>query len=181
MRRLLGSAYEVLDPSAFLDLPEPAENGTTFLENARKKATHYARLTGCPALADDSGLLIDALGGAPGVYSARYAPTPQERIDRVLNELKAVTDPKARSARFVSSMFLALPHGNEIFGVASVGTVEGTIATEMHGDDGFGYDPIFYVPAVGKTMAQLTIEEKNHISHRGNALKVMRLLMHKTL
>ena len=117
-------------------------------------------------LADDSGLCIDALGGKPGIYSARYADTPQNRINRVLKELEGVQN---RKARFVCAMTLVSPQGDIAY--ACKGTCEGSIAEEQFGANGFGYDPIFTLNGTNKTMAELSDYEKNQISHRANALK----------
>jgi XTP/dITP diphosphohydrolase len=146
----------------------PEETGETFEANARLKAEHAADVLGVPALADDSGLEVDALGGRPGVHSARYAPgTDEDRYRKLLDELEG--EP-ARSARFVCVMALAAP-GRET--VLSRGTCEGTIALEPFGDGGFGYDPVFVVGGEDRTMANLTPEEKNERSHRGAALRAM--------
>ena len=174
---MLGEGFEVLSASSFPEIEEPVEDADTFLGNAMKKALHYATHTGLPALADDSGLVVDALDGRPGVLSARYADSPQARIDRVLKEMQGQT---VRSARFVCAMVLALPEkGASPY--AAVGTVEGEIALGMSGHGGFGYDPIFYIPRFGKTLAELTRDEKNAISHRGKALASMRIVMQSAL
>lgn len=152
---------------------EIEETGTTFEENASIKAEAIAKRFNQPVIADDSGLVIDALDGRPGVYSARYAGVEKNddaNMDKVLYELKSVHDSE-RTARFVSVLAIARP-GNETSIVK--GTCEGIIAQEKIGDQGFGYDPIFYVPSLGKTMAQLDPKEKNQISHRSNALKELR-------
>ncbi len=152
------------------DLPEALESGTTFAENARLKAEHYYQLTGLPTLADDSGLLVDALGGKPGVHSARFAPTNQERIEKLLRMLDSRPGPSSRSARFVSAICLLLPEDL----IEVTGEVQGELAQEPKGTHGFGYDPIFYYPPLGKTFAQMTVEEKNQISHRARALEKLR-------
>jgi XTP/dITP diphosphohydrolase len=149
------------------DLPEALESGMTFAENARIKAEHYHQLTGLPTLAEDSGLVVDALGGKPGVHSARFAPTDKERIEKLLRMLDSRPGPSSRSARFVSAICLLLPE--ELIEVT--GEVQGELAQEPRGTHGFGYDPIFYYPPLGKTFAQMTVEEKNQISHRALALK----------
>jgi len=147
---------------------DPAETGKSFEENAYIKAYEAAKLTNLPALADDSGLVIDALNGMPGIYSARYAENSQKRIDRVLSELKEI-EPKKRTARFVCCMVIVDPSG-EILHSCS-GSCEGIIIDEQKGSNGFGYDPIFFLPEINKTMAELTLEEKNNLSHRSKALK----------
>jgi XTP/dITP diphosphohydrolase len=166
----------------FPDAPDVAEDGQTFDQNARKKALGYAKATGCWTIADDSGLVIDALDGAPGVKSARFSGEPakcQERtlIDhrncaKVLDLLKDVPTEK-RTARFVCSLCLASP--KEIL-IETQGTLEGLIAQSPAGCNGFGYDPIFFAPGPGKTVAQLTPDEKNAISHRGNAIRKLKPL-----
>jgi XTP/dITP diphosphohydrolase len=163
-----GAPLELLTPrAAGIDL-DPEETGTTFEENAILKATAFARAAGLPALADDSGLEIDALGGEPGVRSKRYAgddATDADRIALVLSKLEGVRDER-RTARFRCVMALATPE--EVLGTVS-GTCEGRIAFAPRGSNGFGYDPIFLVPDRGKTMAELLSEIKNQISHRGRA------------
>jgi XTP/dITP diphosphohydrolase len=171
LRQMLGARedIEILDAAAFPAVSDPPETEETFLGNAAAKALHYAQATGLLALADDSGLVVDALGGRPGVYSARYAPTDAERIARVLGELAGVGAGR-RSARFVCAMALASPGG---LVAATVGTVEGQIAHEPRGGGGFGYDPIFHVASHDRRLAELTMEEKNAVSHRGRALRAM--------
>ncbi|MGM7702222.1 XTP/dITP diphosphatase [Pseudalkalibacillus sp. Hm43] len=152
---------------------EIEETGTTFEENATIKAEAIAERFNQPVIADDSGLVIDALDGRPGVYSARYAgeeKDDQANMDKVLYELKSVHESE-RTARFVSVLAIAQP-GKETSIVK--GTCEGVITEEKIGEHGFGYDPIFYVPSLNKTMAQLEPGEKNKISHRSNALKKLR-------
>lgn len=148
------------------------ETGTTFEENARIKAETIAKLCGMPTIADDSGLMVDALDGAPGVYSHRFGNQPDDlgRCKYLLEKMLNVP-PHLRTARFVSVICCIFPDGQEIL---SHGTCEGEILTGMRGDNGFGYDPLFYVPRLGKTFAQLSQAEKNAVSHRGNALKQFR-------
>ena len=153
------------------DLPEALESGTTFAENARLKAEHYHHLTGLPTLAEDSGLVVDALDGKPGVHSARFAPTDKERIEKLLRTLDSLPSPFSRNAHFVSAVCLLLP--DHLIEVA--GEVHGELAQEPKGTHGFGYDPIFYYPPLGKTFAQMTVEEKNQISHRAQALERLSL------
>ena len=150
---------------------EPEETGTTFEENALIKAKAAAEISGMPALADDSGLAVDALDGAPGVYSARYAGenTNDEKNNRLL--LKNMEGKTDRNAKFVSSVVLILPSGKIL---TANGECRGQILEEGRGQNGFGYDPLFFLPEFGKTMAELSPEEKNRISHRGNALKNLR-------
>lgn len=155
------------------DYPEiepPEETGSTFEENALLKAIYFARLTGQLTLADDSGLVIEALGGRPGVRSARYAPTSATRIERVLSELEGKKGDERR-AEFVCAMALAEPSGEA---VAREGVVRGWITESPAGSGGFGYDPIFEPEQdnkrAGRTTAEMSEEEKNAISHRGRAL-----------
>ena len=155
------------------DLPEIAESGSTFSENARLKAFHYHRLTGIPTLADDSGLLVDALGGAPGVFSARFAPTDQGRIEKLLGLMSSLQEPSRRTAHFVCVICLVL--GGRTLEVT--GRVDGEIAREPNGRNGFGYDPVFYYPPLRKTLAQMSLEEKSEISHRGRALGELRKIL----
>jgi XTP/dITP diphosphohydrolase len=151
-----------------------AETGDTFEANARLKADAYCRQSGLPTLADDSGLVVDALGGAPGVYSARYGGVKgAAQLVLVLEQLRDVP-PNQRTARFVCVLALAMPGT-----VTTVvhGTVEGVIGDEPRGTHGFGYDPIFVLPERNVTMAELLPENKNRISHRGRAVAAMRPLL----
>lgn len=156
-------------------LPDVAEMGATFAENARLKAEALAAATGLPALADDSGLCVDALGGAPGLYSARWAGAGASDADRNTKLLLALADvpPERRTAHFICAIALALPSGRTVL---VEGVCEGLILDTPCGVDGFGYDPLFLLPAVGRTMAELTAEEKNRLSHR--ALAISRLSAH---
>lgn len=155
--------------------PEPEEDEETFAGNARLKAVAYARATNMACLADDSGLEVDALGGAPGVHSARYAGTSgtREERDRANNEkllaALAGVPPSRRTARFVCAMCLASAEGRVL--VESTGTYEGVIGDAPKGTNGFGYDPLLYLPDEGRTSAELTDREKNERSHRGKAAR----------
>lgn len=140
------------------------ETGTTFIENARLKAKEVAIATNQWAIADDSGLEIKALNGAPGIYSARYGQDDQDRINRVLRELSNSDD---RSAQFVCALALARPDGT--IALDTEGICPGKILTEPKGSNGFGYDPIFYVPSQGKTFAEMSDQQKETHSHRGIA------------
>lgn len=146
---------------------EPEETGTTFEENARIKAQAVMQATGLPAIADDSGLMVDALGGDPGVYSARYGGPGQDDTGRWQLLLKNMAGESNRACKFVSVICCAFPDGGEVM---ARGECPGILAQGPSGDGGFGYDPIFYLPQLGKTMAQLTPAEKNQISHRARAL-----------
>lgn len=156
----------VLPPAGF----NPEENGTTFEENSYIKAAEASRVSGLWGLADDTGLCVDALNGAPGLHSARYAPTAQERIEKLLFELKN-TPPAQRSAKFVCTMVLTNPAGEKIH--VQTGEIKGFITEKPAGVHGFGYDPVFFIPKLGKTMAELSLEEKNTLSHRALALLPM--------
>ena len=151
--------------------PEPEENGATFEENARIKAKSAAAFTGLPAIADDSGLMVDALGGDPGVYSARYGGPGLDDTGRWQLLLKNMAGESNRACKFVSVICCAFPDGGEVM---ARGECPGTLAYAPKGEDGFGYDPIFFVPALKKTFAELSPAEKNAISHRGNALTAFR-------
>lgn len=146
---------------------EPEETGTTFEENARIKAQAVMQATGLPAIADDSGLMVDALGGDPGVYSARYGGPGLDDTGRWQLLLKNMARESNRACKFVSVICCAFPGGGEVM---ARGECPGILAQGPRGDGGFGYDPIFYLPQLGKTMAQLTPAEKNQISHRARAL-----------
>lgn len=171
IRRLLdGSGVEVVGLDQYPDAPEVVEDGATFEANARKKALETARFCGCLTLADDSGLVVEALAGAPGVHSARYAGeqgNDAANNAKLLAELAEVADSE-RHAAFNCVMALATPEGDC---VTYSGAVSGLILREQRGDGGFGYDPLFLVPEYGKTMAELPLDIKNRISHRGNALR----------
>lgn len=145
------------------------ETGTTLTENALIKARTIRDLTGLPALADDSGLMVDALGGAPGVYSARYAG--EEHDDKKNNALLIKNlEGKPRDAKFCSVIALCYPDGREL---TAEGSVRGVILEEERGTGGFGYDPLFFSPELGKTFAEATPEQKNSVSHRSRALRAM--------
>lgn len=168
------------------EAPEPEENGATFEENALIKARAAAALTGLPALADDSGLCVDALGGAPGIYSARYGSDPafdgniiaartalltphatdRDRTLYLLHNLENVPD-GARQAQFVCAVACVFPQGKEL---TVRGECEGEITRHLYGQGGFGYDPVFYIPQLAATFAQLPTSVKNQISHRAHAL-----------
>ena len=149
------------------------EDGTTFAENARKKAMEIMKISGLPAIADDSGLEIDFMDKKPGVYSARFMghDTPYEFKNKKILELMKDVPEEKRTARFVSAVCLAMPDGRLI---EEEGTIEGIIGYEIKGSNGFGYDPIFYIPELKKYSAELSLEEKNLISHRGKAMRAVK-------
>ena len=178
---LQGLGVELLSLADFPDLPEIPEEGATFAENAAAKAREVARLTRLPALADDSGLEVEALKGRPGVFSARYAqdrtqpatPTDADNWRKLLDEMRGVPR-EERGARFVCEIALALPDGR-VF--TARGECTGFIALKPKGEHGFGYDPVFWVPEYGRTMAELKPAVKNRISHRARALAALRELL----
>jgi len=164
----------------FPEIPEVEETGTTFEENAILKAEAVSQALNKMVIGDDSGLMVDALEGRPGIYSARYAGEPkndQNNTDKVLSELQGVPE-KKRSARFYCALAVAIP-GQETRTVS--GSCEGRILEERRGTNGFGYDPVFYVPEKGVTMAELSADEKNSISHRANALKKLDVILDSIL
>lgn len=160
-----GSGVEFILPE---DGFAPVEDGSTFEENSYKKAKEAQRVSHMISLADDSGLCVEALNGAPGLYSARYAGTQQEKINKILKELEQCPN---RNAKFVCVMTL-LDENGEILHI-SKGECFGEIAKEQSGTNGFGYDPVFVVENSGKTMAEMSDDEKNAVSHRGRALSDM--------
>lgn len=155
---------------------EIVEDGDSFLENARIKATAVHKATGLPCIADDSGLCVDALGGEPGIYSARYASLNGENsdddknIEKLLSKLDQVPD-NERTARFISALCFIDSDGTEI---SVLGKCEGIITRGKRGNSGFGYDPVFFFPPFGKTFGELSEDEKNSVSHRANAVKMLK-------
>lgn len=181
LQEMLDLDVNLLSLKDFPGIPEVKEDGATFVENASKKALGYAKATDLWTIADDSGLVIDALDGAPGIESARFSGEKSldrtlidhKNIAKVLKLLKGVPTEK-RTARFVCSLCMASPE--EVL-IQTQGTLEGLITEEEIGKNGFGYDPVFFVPNLNKTVAQLTREEKNAISHRGNAIRKLKPLL----
>lgn len=171
LRKLVGSSFEIVSLVDVGGPPNVVEDEQTFEGNARKKALACARASGLPSLADDSGLCVDALGGRPGVQSSRYAPGGDaQRIAKLLEEMKGVPEAQ-RGAEFRCALCLALPNGEQVI---ETGRCQGQIGTAPRGHNGFGYDPIFVLPQPGKTMAELTPEQKSQISHRGEAFRRMK-------
>lgn len=172
LQNLLAEAgFNVVAQSEY-QVPDADETGLTFVENAIIKARHTAQLTGLPAIADDSGLAVDALGGAPGIYSARYSgegATDQKNNQKLLNALKDVADQKRTAYFYCALVFMR--HANDPTPIICLGKWNGIILKQPSGDGGFGYDPLFYVPELGCSAADLTREAKSQISHRGQALK----------
>jgi len=158
------------------EIPAPEETGETFLENAYQKAVYYAKALGEPVIAEDSGLVVEALGGKPGVYSSRFAgenATDEENNRKLIQELKK-RGLEESPAKYVSFAAIAFPEG---MGLWSEGEVRGKVITEPRGSGGFGYDPLFIPEGYDKTMAELPLEEKNRISHRGKAFgKLVKLI-----
>ncbi len=176
---LAGLEIDLLTVDELGPLPEVIEDQETLKGNAIKKAATLASLSGLLSLADDTGLEVDALNGAPGVYSSRYSgenATYAENVTRLLRELEGVL-PAERTARFRCVIAIADARGVETVD----GVCEGLIIDEPRGTGGFGYDPVFMVPDTGKTMAELSMAEKNRISHRGRALARMRVVLEKRL
>jgi len=168
LRALLKDApVELKSLKDYGPLPEVVEDGKTFDENAYKKAYHYARVLGLACLADDSGLVVDALDGRPGVYSARYAgpeATDWDNCEKLLQEMEGKEN---RAARFECVLSLATPGGPAL---TWEGRCHGEITTSRRGESGFGYDPVFFSPELGKTFAEVSMEEKGRVSHRGRAM-----------
>lgn len=175
---LKGFPVEIKNLDDFGPITHLEEDGDTFDENAYKKASFAARILGLPALADDSGLTVEALDGAPGIHSARYAgenATDEQRYLQLLGEMEGKSN---RKAAFECVISIAVPTGPALTYEARC---EGLITTKPAGSNGFGYDPVFFYPPYNKTFAQITIEEKNSISHRGKALAELRSEFDKVL
>ncbi len=175
---LKGFPIEIKNLSDFGPIPEVVEDGETFDDNAYKKAAFTAKVLGLPALADDSGLCVDALDGAPGVYSARYAGENASDADNVAKMLGAMKEEENRKAAFQCVISIAVPTGAAL---TYEGRCEGILTREPAGDNGFGYDPLFFFPEFNKTFAQLSLAQKAQISHRGKALKQVTNEMDKIL
>jgi XTP/dITP diphosphohydrolase len=179
-KALKGLGFRIRSLSDFQNVPEMEEDGRTFVENALKKARFYSKFFNLLTISDDSGLVVDFLRGAPGIYSARFSgekATDQENNKKLLN-LMGDIPPSRRDARFRSAMAIVSPWGKE--GVVE-GECRGRIGFKEVGKRGFGYDPLFILPQLKKTVAQLTIEEKNRVSHRGKALRKLRKAIHSFL
>ena len=175
---LKGFPIKIKNLDDFGPIPPVVEDGDTFEENAYKKASFVSKILGYPALADDSGLVVEALGGAPGIYSARYAgenASDQQRYTKLLEEMQGQAN---RQARFECLISLAVPTGAAL---TYEGRCEGLIAEEPAGEGGFGYDPVFYYPPLKKTFGQLSREEKGRISHRGKALQELKAEFEKVM
>jgi len=168
-------------PQSKYDVPDAIEDGLTFVENAIIKARHACKLTGLPAIADDSGIEVDYLKGKPGIYSARFAgkeASDQQNLNKLLSSLKGVPK-ELRTARY-QCIIVYMRHGEDPTPIICQASWEGVILESESGNGGFGYDPIFYCPVAGKTAAQMTAEEKSSVSHRGKALKAFTNIYAKT-
>lgn len=176
LKLLTGLDLNILSMNNFPDIGDIEESGITFEENALLKARAVSSKTGLIAIADDSGLEVDALDGRPGIYSARYAgeaASDRENYLKLLEEMKDV--PKAnKGAAFVCTIAVSRPSGESI---TAVGRCKGVIGSEPEGEGGFGYDPVFYLPDLGCTMASVSNEKKNNISHRGEAVKELKKIL----
>lgn len=169
---LLSTIGFAVHPQGEFNVPEAEEPFHTFVENALAKARHASRLTGLPALADDSGVCVNALGGAPGVYSARYAGEPKSDV-RNSEKLIADLAPHADKSAYYYCVLVFVRHADDPQPVIADGRWNGEISAEARGEGGFGYDPHFLVPSLGKHVAELAPEEKNRLSHRGQALRAL--------
>lgn len=180
INQILGDLDFEVVPQAEFDIPEADETGLSFVENAILKARHAAALSGLPAIADDSGLEVDALHGAPGIYSARYAgvgASDTDNLNKLLDAMRGVPEAE-RTARF-QCLMVYMRHDEDPTPLICQGTWEGRILDSAQGESGFGYDPVFYVPERDCSSAQLDAETKNRLSHRGKALKQLLAAMQK--
>ncbi|MCG7916935.1 MAG: RdgB/HAM1 family non-canonical purine NTP pyrophosphatase [Candidatus Thiodiazotropha taylori] len=174
INQLLASEQITVVAQKDFNIPDAIEDGLSFVENAIKKARHASSLSGLPAIADDSGIEVDALNGAPGIYSARFAgpgASDEENLQKLLSRMEEVPEAK-RTARF-QCLMVYMRHSEDPTPIICQGSWEGRILFEPQGDNGFGYDPIFYVPTHDCSSAQLAPETKNSLSHRGQALKAL--------
>jgi XTP/dITP diphosphohydrolase len=174
LQALLDKFQITLIPQSQLSIPEIEETAVTFVENALLKARHAAALTGLPAIADDSGLEVFALQGKPGIHSARYAgkkANSEDNIEKLLKELAAIPDEKRRARFYCTLTYLSQP--NDPTPLICQGSWYGTILKKPQGTNGFGYDPIFYVPSEKCSAAELPVDKKNLLSHRGQAVKIL--------
>jgi len=171
IKKILGDKFEQILSQREAGIEhETVEDGNTFLENATKKAREIAEISGCAALADDSGICVHALGGEPGIYSARYSGGHGNDLDNNNLVLKNLKDKQDKTAHYTCAVALVYPDGRE---VSAEGYMYGEITENSRGDRGFGYDPIFVPEGESRTVAQMTDEEKNAISHRANALRLL--------
>ncbi|GHA08060.1 XTP/dITP diphosphatase [Oceanisphaera arctica] len=178
LQSLLGELGMTVIPQTELAVSDADETGTTFVENAIIKARHAAAVTGLPAIADDSGLAVDALDGRPGVYSARFAgvgASDRQNLDLLLSELKGVPAEQRRATFWCVLVYMR--HAKDPTPLICSGHWQGTITEQPQGEQGFGYDPVFFVTDAGKTAAELSAAEKNRLSHRGQALRQLLTLL----
>lgn len=174
INQLLASEQITVVAQKEFNIPDAIEDGLSFVENAIKKARHASSLSGLPAIADDSGIEVDALNGAPGIYSARFAgpgASDEENLQKLLSRMEEIPEAK-RTARF-QCLMVYMRHSEDPTPIICQGSWEGRILFQPQGDNGFGYDPIFYVPTHDCSSAQLAPETKNSLSHRGQALKAL--------
>ncbi|MEW8500504.1 MAG: RdgB/HAM1 family non-canonical purine NTP pyrophosphatase [Candidatus Thiodiazotropha taylori] len=174
INQLLASEQITVVAQKDFNIPDAIEDGLSFVENAIKKARHASSLSGLPAIADDSGIEVDALNGAPGIYSARFAgpgASDEENLQKLLSRMEEIPEAK-RTARF-QCLMVYMRHSEDPTPIICQGSWEGRILFQPQGDNGFGYDPIFYVPTHDCSSAQLAPETKNSLSHRGQALKAL--------
>ena len=169
IQELISNRFELVSQSD-LEIDGAEETGLTFVENALIKARHASKLSGLPAIADDSGLEVDALGGRPGIYSARFAGNDASDDENVKKLLTEMSGKQTRSARF-QCVIVLLEHALDPTPLIAQGTLEGQILTEPRGHEGFGYDPVLYLPELSKTLADLSGPQKNQISHRARAMQ----------
>ncbi|WP_107850801.1 XTP/dITP diphosphatase [Oceanimonas marisflavi] len=178
LQTLLGGLGMSVVPQTELGVTDADETGTTFVENAIIKARHAAKVTGLPAIADDSGLAVQALDGRPGVYSARFAgpnATDQQNLELLLEQMQDVPAEKRQATFWCVLVYMR--HADDPTPLICAGRWQGEITTAPRGEQGFGYDPVFWVPEAGKTSAELTPAEKNRLSHRGQALQQLLQLL----
>ncbi|NHH99789.1 non-canonical purine NTP pyrophosphatase, RdgB/HAM1 family [Oceanimonas doudoroffii] len=182
LQSLLGGLGMTVVPQTELGVTDADETGTTFVENAIIKARHAAQVTGLPAIADDSGLAVDALGGRPGVYSARFAgehATDRQNLELLLEQMREVPADKRQATFWCVLVFMR--HADDPTPLICTGRWQGEITTSPEGENGFGYDPVFLVPEAGKTSAELTPAEKNRHSHRASALHQLQQLLQEAI
>jgi XTP/dITP diphosphohydrolase len=182
LQSLLTPFHIIVSPQTELGVDEIAETGLTFVENAIIKARHASKVTGLPAIADDSGLSVPALNGAPGIYSARYAGTPTNSAANIQKLLSAMDQlPETKRTASFQCVLVYLADALDPTPLICHGVWHGTILTKARGEEGFGYDPIFYVPTENKSAAELPLDIKNQLSHRGKALRMLMEKLHEKL
>jgi len=175
IQRSLGSNFNLISQAKF-NVPSPEESGTTFVENAIIKARHSSKISGLPVIADDSGLEVDALDGAPGIHSARFAGLSASDAENNLKLLSALDNISARKARF-QCVIVFMRSVTDATPLIASASWDGIILSEPRGKNGFGYDPLFYIPSLERSAAELTELEKSQLSHRGQALKKLQQML----